>query len=149
MNADWRVRPATRADADVLASLEKAAFGAASWGAENVKDGLTAPYVSGLLAVDESDKAAGFALWRTLGREAEILTIGASPSYRKRGVAAALLAALLEDAAAQGCAAMFLEVDSGNAAARALYEKFGFETVGERRAYYRNGADALVLRRYL
>lgn len=149
MTGVWRIRPATRTDAEALATLEAAAFGPASWGADGVKHGLTAPHVRTLLAFGESGGPAGFALWRLLGREAEILTIGTRPAARRRGAADALLEATLQDAVAQGCSAMFLEVDAGNAAARALYEKHGFETVGERRSYYRNGADALVLRRFL
>jgi ribosomal-protein-alanine N-acetyltransferase len=41
---------------------------------------------------------------------------------------------------------MFLEVASGNQAARALYERAGFIRVGRRARYYPNGGDALVLR---
>ncbi len=149
MTGAWRIRPATRDDAEVLAALEAAAFGPASWGAESVKHGLTAPHVCALLAFGKDDGPAGFALWRTLGREAEILTIGTRPSARRRGAAGTLLEALLRDAALRGCSTMFLEVEAGNDAARALYEKHGFETVGERRGYYRNGGDALVLRRFL
>jgi ribosomal-protein-alanine N-acetyltransferase len=149
MSGAWRIRPATRQDGDILVTLEKAAFGAASWGADGVRSGLTAPRVAGLLAFDESGEAGGFLLWRALGREAEILTIGAAPSARRRGAASALLATLYNDAAAHGCSAMYLEVDETNEAARALYQKHGFEVVGQRRSYYRTGANALVLRRYL
>lgn len=149
MSGEWRIRPATRQDGDVLVALERAAFGAASWGGEGVRSGLTAPRVASLLAFDTGGEPGGFLLWRSLGREAEILTIGAAPAARRRGVASALLATLYVDAAAQGCSAMFLEVDETNQAARALYQKHGFEVVGQRRSYYRSGANALVLRRYL
>jgi ribosomal-protein-alanine N-acetyltransferase len=47
---------------------------------------------------------------------------------------------------------LFLEVDVENTAARALYANFGFEQVGERKAYCRTGAGlagALVMRRDL
>lgn len=147
MTGEWRIRRAERADAGLLALLEQSAFGAASWGEESVKSGLFAANVFGLIAFDELDMPAAFALWRTLGREAEILTIGSAPAMRRRGAARTLLRKILDDAGAHGCVTLFLEVDAGNAPARALYEQFGFEKVGERRGYYRNGADALVLRR--
>ncbi len=42
---------------------------------------------------------------------------------------------------------MHLDVRESNAAARALYARFGFAEVGRRRAYYREPVeDALVLR---
>lgn len=146
---EWRIRAATRDDRDLVAELEAAAFGAASWGVESVRQGLCAPYVSGLLAIDGAGAPAGFALWRRLGRDAEILSIGTHPAARRRGAARALVAGVLADAAGHGCSTMFLEVDAANAPARDLYEKHDFEIIGRRRSYYRNGADALVLRRYL
>ncbi|WP_254453743.1 hypothetical protein [Siccirubricoccus sp. G192] len=52
-------------------------------------------------------------------------------------------------ARARGAAAMFLEVAAGNPAALALYRGLGFDRVGQRRRYYPDGSDALVLRRDL
>jgi ribosomal protein S18 acetylase RimI-like enzyme len=41
-----------------------------------------------------------------------------------------------------------LEVRDGNAAAIAMYERFGFRVIGRRRGYYQpSGADAIVMRR--
>lgn len=40
-----------------------------------------------------------------------------------------------------------LEVARGNVAAIALYEHLGFDAVGERKCYYRNGDDAVLMSR--
>jgi len=48
-----------------------------------------------------------------------------------------------------GVDAVFLEVDENNAPARRLYRKAGFTEVGGRKAYYQEGASAVVLRRDL
>ena len=93
--------------------------------------------------------AEGFALWRRLGEEGEILSFAVAPEARREGLARALLSEVMVSASAEGVAAMFLEVDAGNAPAIALYKSAGFQQVGRRRRYYRNGADALVLRRAL
>jgi len=146
----WRVRKASAGDADALAALEAAAFGSQSWGERSVKGGLAAPYVSALLAFEpESAKPAGFALWRRLGGEAEILSLGVAPVARRKGAGEALLKAVLADARSAGLEALFLEVEVGNRPAHALYTKHGFTRVGLRRGYYRNGADAEVLQRRL
>ena len=146
----WLVRPAAVGDANVLAALEVKAFGPASWGAGNVKAGLAAPLVSALLAFrDGGLEAEAFALWRTLGDEGEILSIGVKSDTRRRGAGDALVEAILSDASADSLVAMFLEVDARNAAAIGLYEKHGFERIGVRRRYYRDGADAWVLRKSL
>ncbi|MXY71468.1 MAG: ribosomal-protein-alanine acetyltransferase, partial [Dehalococcoidia bacterium] len=44
-----------------------------------------------------------------------------------------------------GAAAVTLEVRASNEAARALYRGCGFEEVGERRRYYADGADAVIM----
>jgi ribosomal-protein-alanine N-acetyltransferase len=85
-------------------------------------------------------------LARITADEAEILTLAVAPAARRRGVGAALVDRAMQRAAAAGAGAMFLEVASGNQAARALYERAGFIRVGRRARYYPNGGDALVLR---
>jgi ribosomal protein S18 acetylase RimI-like enzyme len=52
--------------------------------------------------------------------------LGVLPGFRGRGVGHALLVAIENEAARRGACKVTLEVLSGNAPARALYEKFGF-----------------------
>jgi ribosomal-protein-alanine N-acetyltransferase len=92
----------------------------------------------------------GFVLSRIAVDEAEILTIAVDPALRRTGIGVKLLSAHLAKLAAARVKKLFLEVDQNNAAARALYARFGFQHVGERKAYYRtadNGrATALIMR---
>ena len=76
--------------------------------------------------------------------ELHITAVAVDPSQRRRGLGRRVLEALLEDALAQGALHATLEVAEGNQAARGLYAACGFETAGVRRAYYRNGDDALI-----
>jgi ribosomal-protein-alanine N-acetyltransferase len=95
----------------------------------------------------------GFALTRIAADEAEILTIVVDPAYRKHGVGRDLVRAHLEAAAFAGATRIFLEVDAENVAALALYARFKFYKVGERRGYYKRAdgaaATALVMRKDL
>ncbi|NIJ19988.1 ribosomal-protein-alanine N-acetyltransferase [Sphingomonas naasensis] len=79
---------------------------------------------------------AGFALARAIGDEAELLLLATRPDARRRGIAGALLRAIVAEARARGVVQLHLEVRAGNDAVR-LYRREGFEKVGERRNYYR------------
>ncbi|WP_375421945.1 GNAT family N-acetyltransferase [uncultured Sphingomonas sp.] len=98
------------------------------------------------------DQPAGFALVRSVTDEAELLLLAVDPTYRRRGVATALLRGIVDDGRAGGVADLHLEVRAGNDAVR-LYTAHGFAKVGERRGYYRGKTgqvyDAHTYRRAL
>ncbi len=129
------------AHAPVLAALHAASFPGEAWDAGTFHMQLAMHGAIGLL-----NKRGGFILLRVTLDEAEILTLGVHPRLRRQGIAAGLLRAGMEQAARMGARSLFLEVATGNQAARNLYAKAGFIEVGRRRRYYANGADALVLR---
>jgi len=79
---------------------------------------------------------SGFALARSTGVEAELLLLATHPSARRRGIAGALLRAVIAEARDRGVEEMHLEVRAGNDAVQ-LYRREGFDKVGERRNYYR------------
>ncbi|HLJ72408.1 MAG TPA: ribosomal protein S18-alanine N-acetyltransferase [Roseiarcus sp.] len=147
------LRPLRNDRAGQCAALHAAAF-AHAWSAEEFETLLSAANVSGEAAVDPASGALrGFVLTRIAADEAEILTIAVDSALRRRGVGRALLAAHMARLPALGAKALFLEVERDNAAALALYAKFGFREVGQRKGYYRKrdgtAATALVLRRDL
>jgi ribosomal-protein-alanine N-acetyltransferase len=130
------------AHCDVLAAIHKASFSRRqAWAVDAFALQLVLPGVFGLI-----DPCGGLILVRGVAEEAEVLTLAVIPAMRRRGVAAALLRRAMAEAAARGAGALFLEVSTRNAAAQALYRRFGFIEVGRRRRYYPDGSDALVLR---
>ena len=145
-----KLRPATRADADALAQAHAASF-AAPWSADEILRFAEDPGGFALIA-EEGDETAGFILCRVMAGEAEVLTLAVRPTFRRRGIALALLEAAL-GLAARTAQAMLLEVAADNPGALALYARAGFRTVGQRAGYYaRAGAaavDAIVMRRAL
>ena len=98
--------------------------------------GLIARMYEGGLAGLDAMRGVGFALCRVVRDESELLSIGVSPTYRRRGVAGYLLRASMERARAIGARQMFLEVAIDNEAAQQLYLVHGFECVGTRPDYY-------------
>ncbi|WP_103063312.1 GNAT family N-acetyltransferase [Actinomyces qiguomingii] len=99
-----------------------------------------------------SEAIVGYAgLWYGDGRgDADLLTIATVAAARRRGVATALLTALLGVAAQAGCRAVLLEVRASNEGAQRLYAAHGFTPIGRRRRYYLAPVeDAVVMRRSL
>ena len=137
-----RIEPADTTHLGLLADLHAACF-TEKWDALALARLMASPGAFALLAILVSTPL-GFVLARQAGGEAEILAIGVAPAGRRRGLGAALLAAVYYRV---GDAPLFLEVASGNAAAIALYRAAGFRQVGIRHAYYADLQDALVMRR--
>jgi ribosomal-protein-alanine N-acetyltransferase len=141
-----RLRPATAGDATLLASLHGATM-PRPWEPTFFEQVIGAP--GGFAVVAEANEAAlGFLLCRAVAGEAEILSLGVLPAYRRNGVALRLFGEAAARASALGAATLFLEVDENNLAARRLYESHGLEAAGRRKNYYgdEGGGDALLLR---
>ena len=141
-----RLRPADKGDAGLLASLHGATM-PRPWEPFFFEQIVEEP--GGFAVVAEANQAPlGFVLGRTVAGEAEILSIGVLPAYRRNGVAARLLREAALRAYELGAATLFLEVDENNRAARQLYEGHGLKAAGLRKNYYagEGGGDALLLR---
>jgi ribosomal protein S18 acetylase RimI-like enzyme len=95
------------------------------------------------------EELIGYAVTMRTGDVVDLQRIGVHPSHRRAGIARALLKAAVERAAAEEAQGMLLEVSAGNGSAIAFYTAEGFAEIDRRRRYYRDGSDALVLRRQL
>jgi ribosomal-protein-alanine N-acetyltransferase len=154
----FRSRPSStrllRADrAEECAAIHASAF-AHAWSVAEFAAILASAATIGSAALDPAtSRLRGFAMSRLVVDEAEILTIAVARAWRGRGVGRDLLRDHLSRAALSGARTMFLEVDEDNAAAIALYVRFGFVSVGRREGYYRKAdgkpASALTMRRNL
>ena len=88
----------------------------------------------------------GFAgMWLAFD-EAHVTTIGVDPPHRGHGLGELLLLCMFDEAVARGANWLTLEVRVTNAAAQALYRKYGFTAHGTRKRYYSdNNEDALIM----
>ena len=76
--------------------------------------------------------------------EIELLWLAVEPAARRRGLAGQLVSAVISWGEERDVAVR-LEVRESNAAAFALYRKYGFVVVGRRPRYYADGEDAVLL----
>ena len=82
-------------------------------------------------------KIVGYGGMQCILDEGQITDIAVIPEYRRRGIGAMILSALLEHARQTELSVIFLEVRISNAPALGLYrDRFGFEILGVRRNFY-------------
>lgn len=90
-----------------------------------------------------AEKLLGFLYYWTVMDEYQIMDIGVAKSARQKGIARALLTALLS-AAQKNKFWISLEVKAMNKPAIRLYESLGFKLTGFRKEYYDDGEDGLL-----
>ena len=137
----FEVRVACDADCAAIARLE-CSLGRLEWDEDGVKATLRGRANSGLVALEDGQQI-GHVLYCRVIDEVEILTVAVDSAYRRQGIGYELLR---HASALTQAKLMHLEVRATNTPAIALYLKLGFENVGRRKAYYRDGEDAIVMR---
>ena len=129
-----------------VAELEKLCF-SDPWSEKSVAFELE-NNLSLWLVSEDGDRIAGYVGSQTVLDETDMMNIAVHPDYRRRGIAEALVDALVLELKALGSRCLTLEVRASNEPAIKLYEKLGFEQIGKRPRYYRNPReDALILRK--
>jgi len=89
---------------------------------------------------------AGYIVARETAGELHINNVAVKSEYRRRGIGAAMLNRVIEEARRRKANAAFLEVRSENQPAKALYEKSGFKAIARRPNYYSEPQeDAVVM----
>ncbi|WP_163716354.1 ribosomal protein S18-alanine N-acetyltransferase [Mangrovibacterium lignilyticum] len=76
-----------------------------------------------------------------------LYSLAVSPKFRGAGLGQLLLNEALKRAASSNFKYLTLEVSEENKPAVNLYLRQGFEVFGERRAYYKDGSKALLMRK--
>ena len=129
-----------------IAQLEKLCFSDA-WSEKSIESELSCRLSLWLVALD-GDMVVGYVGSQTVIDEPDMMNIAVHPEYRRRGIAEALIDALVNALREKGSRALSLEVRASNDPAIALYQKIGFSQEGRRPNYYRNPKeDALILRK--
>jgi len=142
------LRPATLDDAPEIAAVDQVLFAVDAWSLPTVVSEISGQGRFAVVAVSDSE-LLGYAVTMRADEVVDLQRIGVLPSQQRKGIGSRLLAAAIDQARAMGGDRMLLEVSSTNQVARAFYAAEGLVEMDRRRRYYRDGSDALVLRRSL
>jgi ribosomal-protein-alanine N-acetyltransferase len=125
--------------------IERASF-PVPWPAYAFRQEIEGNRLARYLVARVGDETVAYAgIWLMVD-EAHVTTFAVMPSWRRHGVGGRLLLELFRVARDVGATVATLEVRLSNAAARNLYQRFGFRPVGVRPRYYSdNGEDALIM----
>ena len=127
-----------------IAELEKICF-SDPWSDNSVASELNNP-LSVWLVAEENGIVCGYVGSQTVLDETDMMNIAVHPDFRRKGIAAALIAELVRLLKERGSRILRLEVRESNAPAISLYETMGFTQLGLRKNYYRNPKEnALIL----
>ena len=136
------IRRLTYADLPQVVAIERRAF-TTPWSLAMFVLELSKPSGICLAAVVETE-LAGYLVCSRYDTVWHVMNVAVDPDRRRRGIATALIAALLERIGDD--AQVTLEVRRSNTGALALYERFGFRSAGVRPRYYAdNGEDAVIM----
>ena len=113
----------------------------------NFTDSLASGYQIELLL--GGDQLIGYFVAMPGVEEAHLLNITVAPEFQQQGWSVVLLDALALWARGRGAQWLWLEVRVSNLRARQVYEKYGFQRIGERKRYYPSAdmerEDAVVM----
>lgn len=143
-----KVRAFTPDDLAAVCAIQMKCPQAGQWRQEDYLDLARDPGGTILVAEVESanlPEVGGFAVFHRVMDEAELRNIAVNPSYQRRGMARALLAAGVLALREFGVRQLFLEVRASNQPALAFYRTAGFQLLYTRRDYYHDPVEAALV----
>ena len=132
-------------DLDAIEQIERVSY-PTPWSRSMFTSELAKPSSRSLAALDDDGSVIGYLVISKHVDAWHVMNVAVAPDHRRRGVASALIARLLEVTRSDAERGHTLEVRVSNVGAIALYESFGFQRRGVRRGYYTdNREDAVIM----
>lgn len=100
-----------------------------------------------IMSWSKGEALLGFALFSLVPGDdiAHLLKILMQPEHRGRGETVLFWREIAFELEAKGAKSVFLEVEASNLRAIAFYQKIGFKSLRQVKAYYSDGSDALTM----
>ena len=141
------IRKMTADDVSAVAEIEKECF-SSPWTHQGLLSETENPSAEFFVLESDGCIAAYMGMHIVLD-ECYIANVAVRGSFRKRGYGQLLVENALDTAHKKGCYFITLEVRVSNLPAINLYEKCGFEKVGERKSFYSSPTEnALIMTKY-
>lgn len=117
------------------------------WSYDTLKEELQCPTSFFKVVKTSNDEIVGFAGFKSILDEADIMNIVVKKSYRHNGIGSFLLEDLISHAKDLNLKTITLEVNENNLSAIRLYDKFNFSHIGIRKKYYDGISDAIIMKK--
>lgn len=137
------IREMAISDVETVAEIESESF-LDPWTEKMFLDLFSSPVYKNYV-VTENDEISGYMSVIATKYVFEIINIAVKKEKRNKGLGFALINKAKNTAKDIRADKIFLEVRKSNSAAIGLYLKSGFKFDGERKGYYPDGEDALLL----
>ncbi|MCB1179411.1 MAG: ribosomal protein S18-alanine N-acetyltransferase [Leptospiraceae bacterium] len=132
--------PKLELDINILFELEKKCFGDFAWSKNSISSHLEKEKTVVCYLEEDKKKIIGYIFFTSYLDEAEIYRIGVIPSRRNLKIGTELITELKNK-----FHKIFLEVRKDNKIAISFYKSLGFQILGERKKYYNDGCDAVLM----
>jgi len=139
----FTIRPMLSDDLDEVSNIEAEIYDYDIWSRESFREEVELKSHAHCFVLTEGLVIAGYIVVWFFAGELHIGNVGVSPAFRRKGLGKELIRFIL--ARFPEAETAYLEVKKTNSPAIRLYEQFGFSALMERRAYYNDGSDALVM----
>ena len=133
-------------DIENVIKIEAEAYGEHHWSKSAFYDEIQNNLAKYYVAKTPEGELVGYAgTWHIID-EGHITTIAVKKDYHRKHIGEAIIIKILEDCYKAGVKYLTLEVRVSNEAAIALYNKYGFNSLGTRKGYYQDdNEDALIM----
>ena len=140
------ILPMTKEDVEDVIEIESEAYGKHHWAKSSFYDEMSNNLAKYYTAKTADGKLVGYAgTWHIID-EGHITTIAVKKEFLRNHIGEAIIQKIIEDCYKNNIKYLTLEVRVSNIPAIKLYEKYGFQSLGTRKAYYQdNNEDALIM----